>query len=168
MDTMQAILTRRSIRKYTEQPVSDEVIKELMEAAMHAPSAGNRQPWCFVVINDRKIMNEITTYAIYSQMLKEAAAAIFVCCDLDWGQIGFGVEDCSAATQNILLAAHAGGLGAVWIGIYPAETLVTATRKLLNLPEQIVPVSLISIGYPAEQKPQAERYQADRVHYNQW
>jgi len=168
MDAMEAILTRRSIRKYTKQPVPDEVIKELLEAAMHAPSAGNRQPWCFVVINDRKIMNEITKYAVYSQMLKEAAGAIFVCCDLNLGKIGFGVEDCSAATQNILLAAHAGGLGAVWIGIYPAESLVTATQKLLNLPEQIIPVSLISIGYPAEQKPQADRYRADRVHYNKW
>ena len=168
MDAMEAILTRRSIRKYTKQPVSDEVLRELLEAAMYAPSAGNRQPWCFVVINDRKIMNEIPRYAVYSQMLKEAAGAIFVCCDINSGNIGFGVEDCSAATQNILLAAHASGLGAVWIGIYPVESLVTATKKLLNLPEHIIPISLISIGYPAEQKPRPDRYQADRVHYNQW
>jgi len=168
MDAMEAILTRRSIRKYTKQPVSDEVLKELLEAAMCAPSAGNRQPWCFVVINDRKIMNEIPKYQIYSQMLKEAAVAIFVCCDINLENKGFGVEDCSAATQNILLAAHAKGLGAVWLGVYPPEPLVTATKKLLNLPEHIIPISLISIGYPAEQKPQPDRYRADRVHYNQW
>jgi len=168
MDTMEAILTRRSIRKYTKQPVSDEVLKELLEAAMCAPSGGNRQPWCFVVINDRKVMNEIPRYHAYSQMLREAPVAILVCCDSD-SQLGeLGVQDCSAATQNILLAAHAKGLGAVWLGIYPAEAMVTATKKLLNLPEHIIPISLISIGYPAEQKPQPDRYRADRVHYNQW
>ncbi len=168
MDTMEAIFTRRSIRKYTKQPVSDEVLKKLLEAAMCAPSAGNRQPWCFVVINDRKIMNEIPRYHTYAQMLKEAPVAILVCCDSDLQLGEFGVEDCSAATQNILLAAHAKGLGAVWLGIYSVEPLVTATKKLLNLPEHIIPISLISIGYPAEQKPQPDRYRADRVHYNQW
>ncbi len=165
---MEAILTRRSIRKYTKQPVPDEVVKELLEAAMYTPSAGNRQPWCFVVINDRKILNEIPKYHTYAQMLKEAPAAILVCCDINLENKGFGVEDCSAATQNILLAAHAKGLGAVWLGVYPAEPRVTATKKLLNLPEHIIPISLISIGYPAEQKPQPDRYRADRVHYNQW
>jgi len=168
MDAMEAILTRRSIRKYTKQPVSDEVLKELLEAAMYAPSASNRQPWCFVVINDRKILNEIPEYHPYAQMLKGAPVAILVCCDINLENKGFGVEDCSAATQNILLAAHAKGLGAVWLGVYPAEPTVTATKKLLNLPEHITPISLISIGYPAEQKPQPNRYRADRVHYNQW
>ena len=168
MDAMKAILTRRSIRKYTNQPVSDEMLKELLEAAMYAPSASNRQPWYFVVINDREIMNEIPKYHAYAQMLKEAAIAIFVCCDINLEDKGFGVEDCSAATQNILLAAHASGLGAVWIGIYPAEPLVTATKKLLNLPGHIIPISLISIGYPAEQRSWQDRYRADRVHNNQW
>ena len=168
MDTMEAILTRRSIRKYTKQPVSDEVLKELLEAAMYAPSASNQQPWCFVVIKDRKILNEIPKYHTYAQMLKEAPVAILVCCHSDLQSGEFGVQDCSAATQNILLAAHAKGLGAVWLGVYPTEPLVTATKKLLNLPKHIIPISLISIGYPAEQKPQPDRYRADRVHYNQW
>jgi nitroreductase len=168
MDAMEAIFTRRSIRKYTKQPVSDEVVKELLEAAMYTPSAGNRQPWCFVVISDSKIMSEIPKYHPYAQMLKEALVAVLVCCDSDLQLEEFGVQDCSAATQTILLAAHAKRLGAVWLGLYPAEPLVTATKKLLNLPEHIVPISLISIGYPAEQKLQPDRYQADRVHYNQW
>ncbi len=168
MDAMEAILTRRSIRKYTKQPVPDEVLKELLKAAMYTPSAGNQQPWCFVVINDHKIMNEIPKYHPYAQMLKEAPVAILVCCAPDLQRGEFGVQDCSAATQNILLAAHAKGLGAVWLGIYSVEPLVMATKKLLNLPEHIIPISLISIGYPAEQKPQPDRYKADRVHYNQW
>ena len=101
-------------------------------------------------------------------MLKEAPVAILVCCDSDLELGGFGVEDCSAATQNILLAAHAKGLGAVWLGVYPTEPRVTAIKNLLNLPEHIIPISLISIGYPAEQKPRQDRYRADRVRYNQW
>ncbi len=168
MDAMEAIFTRRSIRKYTKQPVSDEVLKELLEAAMCAPSAGNRQPWCFVVINDRKIMNEIPKYHRYAQMLEEAAMAIVVCCDVTLERNELGFEDCSAATQNILLAAHAMGLGAVWLGISLAGPVAVATKKLLNLPENIKPVSIISIGYPAEEKPRQDRYQAGRVHYNQW
>ncbi|MDD4876669.1 MAG: nitroreductase family protein, partial [Dehalococcoidales bacterium] len=135
MDTIDAIFTRRSIRKYTKQLVSDEVIRKLLEAGMCAPSAGNRQPWCFVVINDRRVLNEIPKYHIYSHMLKEAPVAILVCSDLHKEMTGFGVEDCSAATQNILLAAHALGLGAVWLGVYPSEPIVIDTKKLLNLPE---------------------------------
>ncbi len=168
MDAMEAILTRRSIRKYTKQPVPDEVLKELLGAAMCAPSAGNRRPWWFVVINDRKIMNEIPEYHPYAQMLKEAPVAILVCCERDLQLGEHGVEDCSAATQNILLAAHAKGLGAVWLGISPAGPVVTAIKNLLNLPEHIIPISLISIGYPAEQRPRPDRYRADRIHYNQW
>jgi len=168
MDAMEAILTRRSIRKYTEKPVSAEVLKELLEAAMCAPSAGNRQPWCFVVINDRKILDEIPNLHPYAQMLKEAPVAILVCCDSDLQMGDYGVQDCSAATQNILLAAQAKGLGAVWLGVYPVESIVADIKKLLNLPEHIIPISLISIGYPAEQKPRSDRYQADRVHYNRW
>ncbi len=168
MDAMEAIFTRRSIRRYTKQPVPDEVVKELLEAAMYTPSAGNRQPWCFVVINDSKIMNEIPKYHPYAQMLKEALVAILVCCDSDLQLGEYGVQDCSAATQNILLAAHAKGLGAVWLGLNLTEPRITAIKNLLSLPEHIMPISLISIGYPAEQKPQPDRYRADRVHYNQW
>ena len=168
MDAMEAILTRRSIRKYTKQPVSDEVLKKLLEAAMCAPSASNRQPWCFVVINDRKVLDEIPNYHPYAQMLKEAPVAILVCCDRDLQMGDYGVQDCSAVTQNILLAAHAKGLGAVWLGVYPTESRVTDIKKLLNLPEHIIPISLISIGYPVEQKPRLDRYRADRVHHNHW
>ena len=168
MDTMEAILTRRSIRKYTKQPVPDQVVKELLEAAMYTPSAANRQPWCFVVINDSKILNEIPRYHPWAQMLKEAPVAILVCLDSDLQMGKYGVQDCAAATQTILLAAHAKGLGAVWCGLYLTESRITAIKNLLSLPERIIPISLISIGYPAEEKPQPDRYRADRVHYNQW
>jgi nitroreductase len=167
MDTMEAIFTRRSIRRYTEKPVSDEVLKELLEAAMYAPSAGNQQPWSFVVINDRGILDEIPKFHPYAQMLKGAPVAILVCCDSSLQRGDYGVQDCSAATQNILLAAHAKGLGSVWLGVYPRQG-VKDIQKLLNLPEKIIPMSLVSIGYPAEQKSRPDRYCADRVHYNRW
>ena len=168
MDAMEAILTRRSIRKYTKQPVSDELVKELLEAAMYAPSAANQQPWCFVVINDRKVLDEIPKYHFYSSMIKEAQLAIVVCCDRNLQKGEFGVQDCVAATENLLLAAHAKGLGAVWLGIHTAADNMAGTVKLLNLPDNIMPITMISIGYPAEEKPRPERYRADRVHYNKW
>jgi len=144
------------------------VLEELLKAAMYAPSAGNCQPWHFVVIKDRKILDEIPRFHPYSRMLKEAPVAILVGCDWDLQMPGFGVQDCSAATQNILLAAQAKGLGTVWLGIYPDEAMVANMKRLLKLPEHIVPIALVSVGYPAEQKPQPERYQADRVHHDRW
>ena len=166
---MEAILSRRSIRKYTNQSVPEQTIKELLEAAMSAPSAGNQQPWQFVVIKERKILDEIPKFHPFSQMLREAQLAILVCGDLELEKNkGYWVQDCSAATENILIAATAKGLGAVWLGIYPREKRVAGVKKLLGLPQHIIPLSLISIGYPAEQKPPANRYDSSRIHYNHW
>lgn len=171
MEAMDAILSRRSIRKYTKQPVPDEVIKELLEAGMSAPSAGNQQPWHFIVIDDRQILDEIPNYQPYSRMLKEAPVAILVCKDdhLEKEIVkGFWVQDCSAATENILIAAQAKCLGAVWMGVYPRDAWGLGLRKLLNLPDHVIPFSLVAIGYPAEQKPRANRYDTSRIHHNRW
>lgn len=169
MDAMDAILTRRSIRKYTGEQVPDSIIKEMLEAAMSAPSARNQQPWQFIVIRDKNIMEQVTKIHPYSQMLKEASAAILVCGDKDFEVTpGYWVQDCSAATQNILVAAHAKGLGAVWLGIYPREERVAGLKKLLGIPDSVTPLSLVSIGYPAEKKEPANRYNEKRVHYDKW
>jgi len=168
MDAMEAILSRRSIRSYTSQKVSDQLIKELLEAAMNAPSAGNERPWHFVVINDRNILGEITEFHPYSGMLRKAQVAILVCVDLDSGSEGFLIQDGSAATENLLIAAHAKGLGAVWLGIYPLKERITGMLKLLDLPGRILPLSLISIGYPAEEVSRENRYHPARVHTNRW
>ena len=169
MDAIQAILTRRSIRKYTSKAVSEEMVTQLLEAAMSAPSAGNQQPWHFVVLNDHAIMDQVSKFHRYSEMLKQAQVAILVCADLSIEtHVGYWVLDCSAATENILIAAHALGLGAVWLGIYPREERVKGMIELLKLPENIMPHSLISIGYPGEKKGPANRFNAKRVHYNKW
>lgn len=168
MDAVETILSRRSIRRYTSQKVSDQVIKELLQAAMSAPSASNEQPWHFIVLHDPKILREIPKFHPYSGMLREAPIALLVCVDLDMGTEGFLVQDGSAATENILIAAHAKGLGAVWLGIYPLRERITGMRKLLNIPDRILPLSLVSIGFPAEKIPKEDRFQPSRVHINRW
>jgi len=169
MDAMQAILSRRSIRKYTSQPVSEATVEELLQAAMAAPSAGNQQPWHYVVIRDRQILTQIPRVHPYSSMVPSAQLAILVCGDLQREKhAGYWVQDCSAATQNLLLAAHAKGLGAVWLGVYPREDRVAGLRKMLELPQHAMPLALIAIGYPAEVKAPAERYDPSRVHQDGW
>jgi len=170
MEALEAILSRRSIRSYTAEQVPDQVVEELLEAAMSAPSAHNKQPWHFILIDDRKILDEISRIHPWASMLRKAPLAILVCGDLQVDNgLGFWVLDCAAATQNILLAAHAKGLGAVWVGIYPVEERsATAIRKMTGIPEHIAPLSLIPLGYPAEGKSGANRYNADKVHRNKW
>ena len=169
MDAIEAILSRRSIRRYTRQPVPEATVRQLLEAAMSAPSAGNGQPWQFVVITDRRLLDEIPTFHPYADMLKEASVAILVCGDLRLEKYkGYWVQDCSAATENMLLAAHALGLGAVWVGIYPTEDRVMRMQTLLSLPRHVIPLCLVPVGYPAEQIGRAERYEASRVHRNGW
>jgi nitroreductase len=166
---MDAILKRRSIRKYTGEPVPENALKDLLEAAMAAPSAGNEQPWHFIVIKDRAILDQIPRVHPYSQMIKQAPVAILVCGDLNLAAHGeMWVQDCAAATENLLIAAQARGLGAVWLGVYPREERMDGLRKLLRIPENVVPFSLIPVGYPAERKPPASRYKESRVHYNRW
>jgi nitroreductase len=169
MDAIEAIMTRRSMRKYTAQQVSDEIVTRLLQAGMAAPSAANEQPWHFVVIKERSLLNKVPSFHPHSHMLKEAALAILVCEDPSLEVVrGRGMLDCSAATENILLAAHALGLGAVWLGIYPVEERMAGMRNLLNIPSQVIPVALVSIGYPDEKLRKEDRFKPERVHSNRW
>ena len=169
MDAMEAILTRRSIRKYSPGAIDDNIIHQLLEAGMSAPSAANGQPWHFIVVTDRKILDKIPDFHPYANMIKEAPLAIFVCGDLQLEKgKGAWVIDCSAATENILIAANAKGLGSVWLGMYPLEERVNGARKLLSLPIHILPLCIISIGYPGENKPPSNRFNQERVHLNKW
>lgn len=169
MEIFDAIYGRRSIRSYTDAEVPEEDIEVLLRAAMAAPSAGNQQPWHFVVIDDRSILDAIPEYHPYSQMLKEAPLAIAVCGDKrEEKHEGFWVQDCSAAVENLLLAAHARGLGAVWLGVYPEQDRVEGTRALLGLPDEVVPLAVVAVGYPGTDKPAMDRYDPDRIHRNVW
>lgn len=169
MDALQAILTRRSIRKYRKDPVPQDLVRGVIEAAMFAPSAGNEQPWHFIVIDDRRLLDEIPSFHPHSLMLREANVAVLICGDLDLERhAGYWTQDCAAATQNLLLAAHAKGLGGVWLGVYPREERVRGLRDLLQIPEKVVPFSLIPLGYPAEEKPRPHRFNPARIHRNRW
>lgn len=166
---MNVIFRRRSIREYTGKKVSDELVEKVLRAGMAAPSAGNQQPWHFIVIDDREILNKIPKVHPYSKMLKNASHAIVVCGDVSLQRYeGYWVQDCSAATQNMLLMATELGLGSVWLGVYPVEERVAGIEQLFNLPEGVIPLSIISIGYPAETKEPADRFNPSRVHKNKW
>jgi nitroreductase len=166
---MSGVFERRSIRKYTDESVSEGEIRKLLIAAMSAPSASNQQPWQFIVIDDKNIMAEIMKVHPYSHMLKEAKFAIIVCGDLERAPLQeFWVQDCSAATENILIAAHELGLGAVWVGVYPQEERVKQIQHIVSLPERIVPLCIIPIGRPGEKKEPANRYDENKVHRNKW
>ncbi len=169
MDTLEAILSRRSIRKYSSEAVTDNAVRALLEAAMAAPSAGNEQPWQFVVVTARATLDEIPAFHEYAQMMCEAPLAVLVCGDHRHKKYrDFWVQDCAAATQNLLLAAHALGLGAVWVGVYPDDGLVSRLTQLFGLPPEVVPFALVAVGHPAEEKPPAARYDEKRVHYERW
>jgi len=169
MDAIEAIMTRRSIRKYADKPISDDQMKQVLTAAMAAPTAANQQAWEFVVITDRKILDAIPDVHPYSRMLLEAPAAVLVCGNLETEtREGYYPQDCAAATQNILLAAHALGLGTVWLGVHPREERVTGVRKLLGIPDHVVPVALVAIGHPAESHPRIDRYDEKKVHRDTW
>lgn len=169
MNVFEAVHHRRSIRKYTDAPVSDETVETLLKAAMSAPSAGNAQPWQFVVITDREILNRVPDVHPYAAMAKQAPVGILICGDLRLEKYpGNWVADCSAATQNLLLAAHASGLGAVWTGVYPQQDRIEGFRKLLGLPDQVIPLAFVPVGYPDQRLMPEDRFRKDRIHRNGW
>ncbi|MFY9638649.1 MAG: nitroreductase family protein [Methanobacterium sp.] len=174
MDTLEVIKTRRSIRKYKDEAISDNILKELLEAGMSGPTGGNNRPWEFIIINDHEILRKIPDAPSGASFAPDAPLAILVCGDLEKYSglpekyLDVWVIDCSIAAQNILLAAHGKDLGAVWTGVYPMEERVNGIKTLLELPKNIIPLVLIVIGYPAEQLPVEDRYDASRVHYNKF
>jgi len=169
MDAITCIHTRRSIRKYEKRAVGDDLIKQVLEAGMMAPSAGNQQPWQFLVITDPALLARIPEVHPYAGMAPEAAFSVLVCGDLKLEKHrGFWVQDCSAAVQNMLLAAHALGLGGVWTGIYPDEERVSGFRRLFGLPEHVVPLALLPFGHPAQKSERADRFRPERIHKNKW
>lgn len=161
------IWRRRSIRKYTEQAVSDEHIATILKAAMAAPSAHNRKPWHFIVIRERLTLNQIAEKHPYAKMLFTAPLAIAVCGDTQLSSKRWD-QDCAAATQNILLALPALGLGGVWIGYHPVDPQQDFLSDLLNLPATIKVFSLVAIGHPAEFKEPRTQFDPQAVHFEHW
>lgn len=169
MDALEAMHGRRSIRKYDDRPVDEEHVETLLRAAMAAPSAGNQQSWRFIVVRDPAHLEALSRTSPYASMLPHAAVAIVVCGETDGERhVGYWVQDCSAAMQNLLVAAHAIGLGAVWLGFHPAEERESAASDLLGLPASVRVLGIASIGHPAETKEPADRYDGAKVFRERW
>ena len=166
---LDAILSRRSIRKYTDQPVADELVTELLRAAMAAPSAGNQQPWEFIVVRDRALLESISLSQPYAGMTRDAQLAIVICADVSREKHpGFWVEDCAAAKENLLLAAPEPAWAPYgWVTIR-SRSGYEKMRELFGLPETIVPFAIVPLGHPAEQPAPADRFDATRIHYERW
>lgn len=169
---LNTILTRVSVRQFTGEKISDEQIETLLRAGMAAPSAINRQPWAFIVITDEQQLATIGEAFPYSRCANHPACAIIPCGDLtkalEGEAQGFWINDVSAATENILLAAHAMGLGAVWTGVHPSTERTTMLQQMLNLPENIIPLCIVPVGVPAEQPEVKQKFNTDNIHYNRW
>lgn len=165
------IFGRRSVRLYTDRAVEEETIQTLLQAAMAAPSACACDPWRFLVLTQRESLDALAELLPYGKMLKGAPLALIVCGDINKAHkesISYLLQDCSAAIQNILLAAHTLGLGGVWLGVHPNEDRIEGIRKLFNIPEEVIPISGISIGYPAKPTEPRDRYNTEFVHFNKW
>lgn len=169
MELLEALQTRRSMRSFTAEPVPREMLERVIRAAMLAPSAGNQQPWHFIIVTDKEKMARVPNFHPYCKMITKAPAAIIICGEpegLKWPT--FWVQDCSAAAQNLLLAARDLGLGTVWTGVYPEEDRVAGARKLFSIPDTIVPFAIIPIGWPDGEFKAMNRFQPERIHDNSW
>jgi len=167
MELKEVLLKRRSVRKFTEELISDEMIEELLHAAMSGPSACNKKPWDFYVITNPQKLEELKVSSMFTKM--SSPLAVVVCGDLSRAlplkMAEYWIQDCSAATENILLRATDLGLGAVWCGIYPQKKAIEKVQKILEIPKSQIPLNLIFIGHPAEEPEARDQYEEKRVHY---
>ena len=165
------IYGRRSIRKYKSAPVSDELVTDLLRAARAAPSACAKDPWRFVVVRKGATLSLLAEALPNGKMLAHAPVGIAVCGDLGAAhasELSYLLQDCSAAIENLLLAAHALGLGACWLGVHPRQQRIEALIKILRLPKKVLPVSCIALGWPAESQPPRTRFSPMYVHGESW
>ncbi|HBF88674.1 MAG TPA: nitroreductase family protein [Bacteroidales bacterium] len=169
MDVLNCIINRRSIRRFKNQNIEIQKVEDILKAAMYAPTARNQQTFEFVVINNRQMLDDISEIHPYANMLKQAPLAILVCHNHQKVKSdGFWIQDLAAVTQNILLQAYSLGIGSVWLGVYPREDRENGLKKYLNLPEDIVPFSLVALGYADENPHTTNRYDSNKIHFNRW
>jgi len=170
--TLQTIFSRKSVRHFINKDVSKEQLELIVKAGMAAPTAVNMQPWSFVIVKNRATLDKLADALPFAKMLFDAPAAIVVCAIPDWSIAEhpekYSILDCSAATQNILLAVESLGLGAVWTAAYPREDRMKSVRNILDIPENIIPLNVIPIGYPTGEDKPKEKWKPDRLHWEKW
>ena len=166
------IMSRKSVRNFTKDTVTEEDLMTILKAGMAAPTAVNKQPWSFIVVTDRKILDKLGDALPYAKMIYQAPAAIIVCAHPEWAHqtkpLEYAVIDCSCASENILLAVEALGLGAVWTAAYPREERMKSVREICGIPENVIPLNVIPIGHPTGEDKPKDKYKPDRIHYNRW
>ena len=170
-DILDFIHHRSSIRDFTGEPVTEEILLDIVKAGMAAPSANNNQPWSFIIITEKKIMQELAKNLPFAKMLDKAGGAIVVCGTPDYKNSElshYWVQDCSAATQNILLAVEAFGLGAVWTGVCPRKERIEWVKEVLKIPDEVIPLNVIPIGYPSKAPQIKDKFKPDKIHKNKW
>ncbi|MDR1694142.1 MAG: nitroreductase family protein [Lactobacillaceae bacterium] len=178
MDLMEGLFTRRSVRKYDpDKTISKETLTEILKAAQYAPTAHNKQPWEFLVVDDKEVMAHLRSIQRWTSFAKDADKVVFVCGDVDqsfsrvkedetWS---FVDVDCALATQNLLLAAHAKGIGTCYCGCAPMQKVVDTLKEYLNLPKNVRPFAIVTMGYPAEVPPEPMgRYKEEKIHWGKW
>jgi nitroreductase len=166
---MDEIFKRRSIRRFRDEEIGEDMVKKILAAAMAAPSAGNQQPWQFIVVRKKEILIKVSECSPYAKATAEAPVAIVVCGDLSLEKhTGYWVQDCSAAVENMLIEITSLGLGSVWLGVYPRADRVSYLQKYFSLPESIVPFAIIPVGFPAQELPPSNRYNESRIHCEKW
>ncbi len=169
MNVMEAILKRRSIRRFTQQPIAKEDIHSLLRATMMAPTARNCQEWEFVVVRNKDTFKKMMHVHPYAHMLEQADCALVVCGNTQREHApGYWMADCGAATENILLAATALGIGSVWLGVYPNEERMNGLAQILGLPDYVKPLNIIALGYPDEKKEDVDRFDPAKIHVEKW
>lgn len=169
MNVLDVINTRRSIRSYTGELISEEQLKTILKAGFQAPSAHNREPREYIVIRDEDILEKIPTFHPYTKMLPKAKCGIVVCGNKEkQSEVGFLALDSAASIQNMLLAAHGLDLGAVWCGLYPIPELIEPISELLGLPEHIIPISMVVVGVKDKDSKPIDRYNEDNIRYDKW
>jgi len=171
-DTLTVIHSRKSVRAYTGKPVAKKDLEILVRAGMAAPTAVDKRPWAFVIVTDKAVLEQLAQGMPYSKMIVQAGSAIVVCGMLEKTLEGeaqeFWVQDCSAAAENILLAAEALGLGAVWTGAYPVKERIAFLQKTLGIPENVIPLNLIAVGYPQGVEKPKDKFDPAAIHWQKW
>ena len=170
-DALSVIHSRKSVRSFTGENVTKDALDKIIRAGMAAPTAVNKQPWAFVVVTDRKTLDALAAGLPYAKMLDKAGAAVIVCAIPEKAydkRMEFAVIDSTCASENILLAAEALGLGAVWTAAYPYKDRMDVARKVLNIPQDIIPLNVIPIGYPTGTDKPKDKYNSENIHWEKW
>lgn len=171
-ETLKTIHSRKSVRNFTQEPVKTELLKELVKAAMAAPSSVNKQPWSFIVVTRRELLDQIGNGLPYAKMLLSVKAAIVVCGIPELGTGGkdsdYWVQDCCAATENLLIAAESLGLGAVWTAAFPYADRVKVVKEALDIPKNVIPLNVIPIGWPERKDQVKDKFNESKIHWEKW